>query len=149
MCSTGIGGVYNNCGEFLLIILLIFLRLAFPPASLMLILISAIGEADSLALVAVARIGMRLLLCLCKFRRIEPISSIPSGEPIRLIELDEDTVYALWNEANRSHNFHKSTTSIGDFDPVTNPQKNFHCSFSFGGIAPPLLLCRYSSLWML
>ncbi len=26
MCSTGMGGVYNNWGEFLLVILLIFLR---------------------------------------------------------------------------------------------------------------------------
>src|SRR6266566_3434303 len=93
----------------------------------LLILISAHGKADSLALIAVARIGMRLLLCLCKFRRIEPISSIPSGEPIFLVEFNENAIYALWNEADISQHPKESTTSIGDFDPVTNPQKNFHC----------------------
>src|SRR6266704_3488377 len=30
MCSTGMGGVYNSWGEFLLVILLIFLTLALP-----------------------------------------------------------------------------------------------------------------------
>ena len=63
MCNTGIGGVYNSgWGEFLGFMSCSFEAGGKASLAHSLILIATIGEADSLALIAVARIGMGLLL---------------------------------------------------------------------------------------